>query len=149
MLAKMRRTKRQGFTFLELMFVVVIIGILLSIVVPRLAGKSEKARIAATNAQINSIATALQTFEMNAGRFPTTEEGLKALVERPADIPEGDWQGPYLTKKVVPKDVWKEPFVYRCPGEHGIDYDIFSKGPDRQEGTEDDITNWEEEEAES
>lgn len=144
----MKRTKRygRGFTFLEIMFVVVIIGILASIAVPSLTGKSKKARIMATTATMKGIETALSTYEMNVGLFPTTEQGLKALVTCPSDVPEQDWDSPYL--KEVPKDAFNEEFIYKCPGEHNAYYDLSSKGPDRQEDTEDDIVNWQTDEEE-
>jgi general secretion pathway protein G len=138
-----RRTGRKGFTFLEIMFVVVIIGILLSILAPRLVGKSEKARVMATKAQMNSIKTALQGYEMHIGAFPSTSQGLKALFERPSDVSEDDWDGPYLDGSYSQlKDAWGHEFTYKQPGEHSKDYDLFSKGHDNQEGTDDDIINW-------
>jgi general secretion pathway protein G len=143
MTMKYERRRHKGFTFLEIMFVVVIIGILLSIVGPRLVGKSEKARIMATKAQMNSVKTALQQYEMHIGAFPTTSQGLKALFERPSDVSEDDWDGPYMDGSLSGlKDAWGHEFTYKNPGEHSKDYDLFSKGRDNQEGTEDDITNW-------
>jgi general secretion pathway protein G len=140
------RKRRKAFTFLEIMFVVVIIGILLSIVGPRLVGKSEKARVAATKMQMKNIMTALQQYEMHIGTFPTTSQGLKALFERPSDVSEDDWDGPYMDGGYEGlKDAWKHEFTYKYPGEHSKDYDLLSKGHDNQEGTEDDITNWQKE----
>lgn len=136
---KFRRTHK-AFTFLEIMFVVVIIGILAAIAVPRLVGGTTKARIGATKSNMKAIETALMTFEMKVGRFPTTEEGLKALVKCPSDVSEEDWDSQYL--KEVPNDAWGEDFIYKYPGENNVDYDLASKGPDKQEDTEDDITNW-------
>jgi len=135
-----QRSRNDGFTFLEIILVVLIIGILASIVGPRLVGRSKKARIGATQSQMAAIRTALQTFEIEVGRFPSTGEGLQALVVRPNDVEENDWNQ-YMEK--LPVDGWGEPFIYRYPGEHGLDYDLLSKGPDRSEGTDDDITNWE------
>jgi len=140
------KTRKKGFTFLEIMFVVVIIGILVGIAVPSLTGKSRKARIMATRANMKSIETALQQFEMNVGSFPTTEQGLEALVKCPSDLDEEMWDSPYL--KAVPKDAWKGEFIYKFPGEHNADFDLYSKGPDKQEETEDDIKNWSDEEEE-
>ncbi|MCB2155625.1 type II secretion system major pseudopilin GspG [bacterium] len=133
---------RRGFTFLEIMFVVVIIGVLLAIVGPRLAGKSKKARIQAAKTQIHNIKLGLSQFEMHLGRFPDTNEGLEALFEEPSDAPEGMWEGPYLDADSVPKDQWGHEFRYRAPGEHSKDYDLWSDGPDGQEGTDDDVTSW-------
>mgnify|MGYP006291163457 CR=1 FL=1 len=138
--------RRKGFTFLEIMFVVVIIGLLVAIVAPNLTGKSRKARVMTTKASMNSVETALQNFEMNVGRFPTTDEGLDALLKCPGDVNEEMWDSPYL--KRTPKDAWGNEFAYKCPGEHNADFDLYSKGPDGQEDTEDDIVNWETEEDE-
>ena len=126
------------------MFVVVIIGILVSIAVPSLTGKAKKARITATRATMKGIETALSDYEMNVGSFPTSEQGLAALVKCPSDVTTEDWgDSPYL--KEIPKDAWNQLFIYKFPGEHNAEYDLYSKGPDRQEDTEDDIKNWKEE----
>lgn len=136
-----KRTRRySGFTFLEIMLVVVIIGLLLSIAGPRLVGKKRRAQIETARFQIASFKTALGAYEMDVGSFPMTSQGLAALLQRPPDVPEEDWHGPYLDK--IPKDPWHEDYIYRSPGEHNPDYDLFSKGPDRQEGTSDDIVSW-------
>jgi general secretion pathway protein G len=138
---------RKGFTFLEIMFVVVIIGILVGIAVPSLTGKSKKARITATRATMKGVETALQDYEMNVGAFPTSEQGIAALVKCPSDVPPEDWgDSPYL--KEIPRDAWNQEFIYKSPGEHNSDYDLYSKGPDRQEDTEDDIKNWKDESGE-
>lgn len=131
---------KRGFTFMEIMFVVVIIGILLGLVGPKLVGKSKKAKIKAAEAQISNFKTSLNSYEMNVGEFPSTSQGLKALVERPSDVEEDDWEGPYMDD--IPKDPWNREYIYKSPGEHNKDFDLSSMGPDRQEGTEDDITNW-------
>ena len=134
------KTMKRGFTFLEIMFVVVIIGILVSIAVPSLTGKGRKARIMATKAPMRGIETALQAFELNVGTFPTAEQGIDALVKCPSDVPEEDWDTPYLRE--IPKDAFGETFIYKSPGEHNAEYDLYSKGPDRNEDTDDDIVNW-------
>jgi general secretion pathway protein G len=137
----MRGTRRKkGFTFLEIMMVVVIIGILMSIAIPQLTGKSKKARINAAKFQIGIFKTALGNYEMDVGEFPSTSQGLKALVDRPSEVAEEDWDGPYMDK--IPKDPFNQEYIFRSPGEHSKYYDLASKGPDKQEGTEDDITNW-------
>lgn len=133
------RTGRRGFTLIEIMLVVVIIGILAAVIGPRLTGRTQGARVSATNASIRSLASVLGTFEMHAGRFPTTEEGLDALLEKPADLNDDEWEGPYLRE--WPRDAWGEDFIYRSPGELNSDYDLISKGGDKREGTEDDIDN--------
>ena len=131
----------QGFTLVELMLVVIIIGILVAMVAPRLTGKSRQARIAAAQADINAhLSTALDLFELGVGRFPTTQEGLAALRTAPSGAT--GWKGPYL-KRDVPKDPWGRKYAYRSPGQHNReDYDLFSYGPDGVEGGDDDVTNW-------
>ncbi len=142
----LRSHRRGGFTLIELMLVVIIIGIIAAIAVPRMAGRTEKARVAAAKQTIASLSAALDAFELSVGRFPTTEEGLVSLVERPPSLmTEDQWDGPYMRE--IPLDPWNRPFVYRYPGEHSVDYDIVSLGRDGQEGTEDDITNYTKEQA--
>ena len=132
--------KRKSFTLIEIMLVVIIIGTLVAMVFPRLAGRAQQAKIAAAKADINvNIATALKLYELDNGAFPTTEEGLSALIKRPPSAV--NWQGPYLEKK--PVDPWGREYKYRCPGQHRPDYDLYSLGRDGRE-SEDDITNWEE-----
>jgi general secretion pathway protein G len=91
---------------------------------------------------ISNVELALDTFEIDTGRYPTTQEGLSALMQQPGDVPE--WHGPYM-KRNVTNDPWKHPYAFRSPGEHNTDsYDLYSFGPDGQEGTDDDIDNWSE-----
>ena len=130
---------KKAFTLIELMLVVIIIGVLAAMVMPRLVGRSEQARVAAAKADINAnIALALDMFEMDIGRFPTTEEGLGALRTNPASLPE--WKGPYLKKD--PKDPWGNPYLYKFPGSFNNDYDLYSSGPNGLEADNDDIGNW-------
>lgn len=133
--------QRVGFTLVELMLVVIIIGILGAMVIPRMAGRSEEARTAVARADIDlNIATALKLYELDNGAFPTTEEGLSALVSRSGSAQ--NWKGPYLDK--IPNDAWGRPYVYRSPGTHRPhDYDLSSLGRDGTE-SEDDIVNWKE-----
>ena len=138
---KRRSGRIDGFTLIELMLVVVIIGIIAAIAVPRIAGRSEKAKLAAAKSSIASISASLDTFELAVGRFPTTEEGLGALVTKPVSLTtEDQWDGPYMRE--VPLDPWNRPFLYKSPGEKSVDYDVISPGRDGQEGTEDDVANF-------
>ena len=137
---KISLQRHSGFTLIEIMLVVVIIGILAAVIGPRIAGKADTAKISATRDQLKSLDTCLGMFEVKATRFPTTEEGLQALVTKPSDLSEDEWDGPYLTgEKQVPQDAYKQDFVYKSPGDNGKEYDLFSKGKDKQEGTKDDI----------
>lgn len=133
---------RRGFTLVELMLVVIIIGVLVSMVVPRLVGRSEEARISAAKADIHAnVSVALDLFELDNGHYPSTEEGLSALREKPASAT--NWKGPYIKRK--PVDPWGNQYAYASPGKHNSDYDIYSYGPDGAEGGGDDITNWDKE----
>jgi general secretion pathway protein G len=134
----MRRENR-AFTFIEIMLVVLIIGILMAVVVPRMVGRTKTARLGAAKASLKGIGTALSSFEVKAGRFPTTQEGLAALLKKPSDLNDDEWDGPYLSD--FPKDPWGQEFIYASPGTINADYDLISKGPDKQENTADDITN--------
>lgn len=129
---------QKGFTLIEILLVVIIIGILVSLVAPRLAGRSEEARKQAAKADIDSgISLAIDMYEVDNGRYPAR---LEDLFLKPSDAP--NWKGPYL-KKGMPKDPWGNAYVYRRPGSHNAEsYDLFSPGPDKQEGNDDDITNW-------
>ena len=131
---------KYGFTLIELMLVVIIISALAAMVLPRLAGRSEQARIAAARADIRAnIATALKLYELDNGKFPTTSEGLKALLTRQSSAI--NWNGPYLEKE--PIDPWGRQYEYKSPGNNRPqDYDLYSLGLDGQESS-DDITNWE------
>ncbi|MCX7017894.1 MAG: type II secretion system major pseudopilin GspG [bacterium] len=136
-----RHSKRnQAFTFIEIMLVVLIIGILMAVVAPRMVGRTKGARIIAAKQQIRNIGTALYVYELKAGKFPTTQEGLQALLTKPSGLTDDDWDGPYM--KEIPKDPWGEECIYRSPGDVDKDFDLVSKGPDKQENTEDDITNF-------
>jgi len=124
-----------GFTMIELLLVLVILGLLAGIVVPKFAGRTEKAKIRATEIQLASFKTAITAFEIESGRFPRSEERLQALVEKPDDVDEWSQQMEY-----IPKDPWESVFVYMYPGRRNPNgYDLYSPGPDMQPGTTDDI----------
>ncbi|MDD4355733.1 MAG: type II secretion system major pseudopilin GspG [Smithellaceae bacterium] len=139
--------REAGFTLIELMVVIVILGLLAGIILPRFMGESDKAKQQTARIQIAGIETALKMYKLDNGSYPTTEQGLKALVEPPTsgNLPKNWRKGGYLEKRKVPKDPWKNEFVYVCPGSHG-DFDIISYGGDGEPGGEDfdkDINNWE------
>ena len=135
---------QSAFTLVELMIVVIIITALAAMVVPRLNGRSEDARIAVAEADINSnIAMALKLYETDNGTYPTTEQGLTALMVRPVSDPvPSNWKGPYLERKFL--DPWKRLYQYKSPGAHNSSgYDLYSLGKDGVEGMADDVKNWE------
>ena len=139
----MRRKEKHdaGFTLIELMIVLFILGLLAALVAPRLMGRVGKAKQKTTQAQIQLLATAMDLFHMDVGRYPTEDEGLKVLYQKPESLTA--WAGPYLDK-LPPKDPWGRDYSYKCPGEHGP-YDLWSLGADGQpggEGESSDITNW-------
>ncbi|MBI3306478.1 MAG: type II secretion system major pseudopilin GspG [Candidatus Omnitrophica bacterium] len=135
----------RGFSLIEIILVVVIIATLSAMVVPRLLGRSDQARIAAAKADIEvNIPTALKLYELDNGFFPTTEQGLKALLKKPTSNPTPqNWNGPYLEK--TPLDPWGKPYQYQSPGTHRPhDYDVFSQGKNpKSDKVDDDIVNWE------
>ena len=140
----MRQQNSKGFTLVEILLVMVIIGVLAAMVVPKMAGQGKKARIAAARVDIDAnLATALDMYELDNGAYPTTEQGLKALLHKPTTGPEPlNWNGPYLKKRRLPKDPWQREYVYVSPGTHNPDeYDLSSYGPDGLE-SDDDIVNW-------
>jgi general secretion pathway protein G len=137
----MNRTRQSGFTLLELLVVMVIIGLLAGYVGPRYFSQIGKSETKAAKAQIDALEKALDQYRLDTGHYPTTEQGLAALNTRPASEPR--WDGPYL-KKAVPADPWGKAYLYRQPGEHG-EFDLFSYGKDGQpggEGDAQDVTNW-------
>jgi len=134
---------RRGFTLIEIMLVVIIIAALSAMVVPRLVGRSEQAKISIAKADVEShIPTALKLYELDTGSFPTTNQGLDSLRAKPTTSPiPNSWNGPYLDKE--PVDPWGNVYVYSSPGKHRPDFDLSSKGKD-DTSQEDDIINWKE-----
>jgi len=131
-----------GFTLIELIVVVMIIGLLAGLVVPQFMKQSERAEAKTAKAQIELFGTALDTFRLDVGRYPTSQEGLAALMQKPGGADR--WDGPYL-KKDLPPDPWGKPYIYKSPGDHGV-YDIVSYGADGAsggDGNNRDITSWE------
>ncbi len=138
----------RGFTLIELMVVIVILGILAGLIVPRIMSRPEEARQAKAKIQIESLGTALKLYRLDNGSYPSTEQGLLALVEAPSvgTLPRNWREGGYLEKGRVPKDPWENEYIYLCPGTHD-DYDIISYGADGEsggEGKDKDITSWDE-----
>lgn len=141
--SKDRYRHQQGFTLIEIMVVIIIVGLLSALVAPKFFGKIDQAKIKTTKTQIELLGSALDSFRLDVGRYPTSDEGLLALREDPGELK--NWDGPYLPK-AVPNDAWDNPFHYVSPGEHGK-YDLFSYGSDGEEGgegkMEKDIVSWE------
>lgn len=137
-----RRPRCTGFTLLELLVVMVIIGLLASYVGPKLFDHIGKAERKAARAQMDALAKALAAYRLDTGRYPSTQQGLRALVEAPPDEPR--WSGPYLTK-ALPPDPWNNPYLYRVPGDGGREYDLLSYGKDHQpggSGDDADVSAW-------
>ena len=137
---------KNGFTLIEIMVVIVILALLAALVGPKLMGRTDDAKITDARVQIKNIETALKLYKLDSGSYPSTEQGLSALVTIPTVgvIPKGYKDGGYLESKKVPKDPWSNDYLYISPGEHG-DYDLFSYGADGAKGGEGknvDITSW-------
>lgn len=136
----------KGFTLIELMVVIVILGILAAIIAPRIIGRTDEAKVTEAKVQIKNFETALKLYKIDNGTYPSTEQGLEALVAKPAvGLIPGHWrEGGYIEKRSVPKDPWGNPYVYSSPGMSG-DYDIISFGADGArggEGFDKDLESW-------
>ncbi|MDA8349929.1 MAG: type II secretion system major pseudopilin GspG [Pseudomonadota bacterium] len=138
------RTRRaRGFTLIEIMVVVVIIGLLAAVIVPEVVNKVDEARVAKAKEDIQSLETAITEYRLDNSVYPTTQQGLEALVKRPNDSSLTNWHGPYIQRLV--KDPWGHAYHYQYPGTHGLPYDLYTYGADNQPGgTGDnaDIGNW-------
>ena len=138
----LRRGAQAGFTLVEMLVVITIIGLIMALVAPRVLNYLGESKSKAAKIQIASLGSALDLFFLDAGRYPNTSEGLAALVVRPGNVP--NWNGPYLKGGIVPADPWGNAYTYKSPGEHGA-YDIVSFGADGQEGgtgPASDIDSW-------
>jgi general secretion pathway protein G len=134
------RPAPHAFTLIELLLVLVILGILAAIVVPKFSGRTEQARQTAAQSQLATFGTALDAFEVDNGYYPKGKNGLVDLVQAPRDTTS--WRGPYL-KSEIPNDPWGHPYLYECPGKFNpTSYDLLSMGPDGRAGGDDDITNY-------
>lgn len=142
----MRKTKEKGFTLIELMVVIVILGILAAIIAPKIVGRTDEAKVTEAKVQIKNFETALKLYKLDSGVYPSTEQGLEALVSKPSagSIPRNWREGGYLEQKKVPADPWGNKYLYSSPGAHG-DYEIISQGADGARGGEGfakDIESW-------
>ena len=141
-----RKRAKAGFTLIEIMVVIIILGLLAGLVIPKLIGRTEQAKVTQSKLQIRNIEQALKLFKLDNGFYPTTEQGIKALVTKPeiGRIPNNYRKDGYLDR--VPKDPWRSEYIYLSPGEHG-DFDLISYGADGVpggEGEDADINSWEE-----
>ncbi|UDQ91873.1 type II secretion system major pseudopilin GspG [Xanthobacter autotrophicus] len=137
-----RRRTEGGYTLVELLVVITIIGLIVALVGPRVLGYLGDSKVKTAKIQIQGFSSALDLFYLDAGRYPSSSEGLNALVQRPGNV--STWNGPYLKGGTVPLDPWGKAYAYRSPGQHGP-FDIVSLGSDGQEGgtgTAADVTSW-------
>jgi general secretion pathway protein G len=136
----LRRATQAGFTLIEMLVVITIIGLIMALVAPRVLNYLSESKVKAAKIQIASFSSALDLYYLDAGQYPSSSQGLDALVKRPSDVEA--WNGPYLKGGVVPEDPWGHAYVYHSPSEHGA-YDIISYGVDGQQGgPASEITSW-------
>lgn len=138
----MRRRNQAGVTLIEMLVVVTIMGLFAYFVLPKFMGQADKAKRTAARAQISSYMTALSSYKLDTGNFPTTDQGLPALRVAPEGV--NNWQGPYVVQEIAP-DPWGHPYLYKFPGEHGEEPDLISYGGDGQpggDGNNADIVSW-------
>ncbi len=134
---------RNGFTLVEMILVMVILAALAAVVVPKFAGRSKQAKETQAKTQISNMELAIDSYEVDMGEFPRSGNNLQELVNSPSGNNTAAWQGPYLKKGGIPLDPWGNAYVYVYPGKNNQgSYDLYSAGPDGKAGTEDDITNW-------
>jgi general secretion pathway protein G len=147
MMSASKRNKRNrrgdaGYTLMELLVVLAILGFLAAIGTPIVLRYLETARVSTAKTELSSISSGLELFKFDVGRYPTTQEGLEALLKAPPGV--DDWHGPYLKKQTGMADPWRHPYHYKSPGEHG-DFDIYSYGPTNEQsagGTKPPVANW-------
>jgi general secretion pathway protein G len=140
---KFHRSARAAFTLLEILVVLAIIGLLAGLAITNIDKIFGGAQVSVAQTFVSqTMKTSLTAYRISMGSYPSTAEGLQALLTAPSGK-EGKWNGPYITETKIPVDPWGEPYQYAYPGKHNKDsYDIWSKGPDKQDGTADDIGNW-------
>jgi general secretion pathway protein G len=137
--ARLRKRPSNGFTLIELLLVIAILGVLAALIVPKFAGRTEQARVAAAQSDIATMGTQLDAYEVDNGAYPKGKNGLSDLITQPRDAQ--NWRGPYL--KDLKTDPWGNAYIYEFPGKNNATgYDLSSMGPDGKANTDDDITNW-------
>ena len=140
MIPPSHRRRRAAFTLVEMLLVLVILAVLAAIVIPKMSGRSQQARITAAKSDISNLEMVLDAFEVDTGFYPQGTSGLNSLVTEPSNTP--NWKGPYL-KKGVPVDPWGNAYIYTFPGKNNPKgFDLMSPGPDGSTGNDDDINNW-------